>query len=134
LSAHGANAQQDKDLQNFYADRLKTNGVQVSSDITKLPYADIQRIIDYNFDKYRAYDQKSQVRLVNGPDITLQSIVERTSAGVYVDSKIVERAKNIGGTSYPHAGMPIIDIKIGAKPPVRKGDAVKYFVTPKDVR
>jgi hypothetical protein len=125
-------AQQDKDLQLFYSDKLKTNGVFVSSDISQIPYVDIDRIATSNFDQYRRYDTRQQVVLRHGPNIELASIQERLAAGKTVDDNIVAKKKSFSTGSFSNQSMPIVDIGFGVKPPVREKDVVKYSSLPKD--
>jgi hypothetical protein len=125
-------AQQDKDLQVFYSDKLKTNGVFVSSDISQIPYVDIDRIATSNFDQYRRYDTRQQVVLRHGPNIELASIQERLAAGKTVDASIVAKKKSFPSASYSNQSMPIVDRGFGVKPPVREKDVVKYTALPKD--
>jgi hypothetical protein len=134
LSAHGANAQQDKDLQKYYSDQLMTNGVLISADVTALPYVDIKRIMDFNFDNYRSYDHKAQVKLINGPEIELLSIVDRLKGGATIDKDLVEKRKNITSITYKHASMPIVDVKIGYKAPVLKKERGIIYRLPKATR
>ena len=123
---------QDKDLQNYYADKIKTNGVLVSTDITQIPTVDIEKIIKYDFNEYRSYDTHQQVKLKNGPVIQLLSITERLNAGEIIDKGLVEKKKSIAGVSYPHSTMPVLDIRIGYKPAVTEREKTTIFMIPKD--
>jgi len=127
-----AGAQQDKDLQKYYADQILTNGVLTNADLTLLPYVDIKRIMDHNFDSDRAYDTRQQVKLKYGPVIELESITERQRKGIKIDSAIIADKQSKAGGSYKHAVMPIIDIQIGYKAPVKEREKTTIFMTPKD--
>lgn len=125
-------AQQDKDLQTYYSDKLKSNGVFVSVDISSMPYADIDLIAKSNFDQYRGYDFRQHVVLKHGPTIELASIKERLAAGQTVDGKIISRKKSFLKGSYSNQLMPIVDIGMGIKPPVRDKDVVRYSAIPQN--
>ena len=127
-----AKAQQDKDLQKYYTDQIKVNGVLTTADLTLLPYVDIKRIMDYNFDSDRAYDSRQQVKLKYGPVVELESITERQHEGFKVDNTIVADKQSKAGGSYKLAVMPIVDIQIGYKAPVKEKEKTTIFMTPKD--
>jgi len=132
LNTELSNAQQDKDLQSFYADHIKANGVIVSTDVTAIPYVDIDRIAKFNFDSYRAYNTRQRVKLINGPIVELQSIQERLAEGKTIDQAIIDKKKDIASVTYKYEVMPKVDVKIGYKAPVKEREKTKIFMIPKD--
>ena len=126
-------AQQDNsDRQNYYAETLKKNGVIVTADITTMAYVDVQRIATYNFDSYRAYDKRQQVKLKNGPTVELLSILERLHEGATIDSTIIAKKKDIANSNYKYAIATVVDVMIGYKAPVKQREKTTIFMIPKD--
>ena len=134
LNTHVTRAQQDQDLQKFYADKIKTNGVIVSTDVTGIPYVDIDRISVFNFDQYRHYDSRHKVKLISGPIVELISIKERMADGKIVADSIVAKQKDIAQNTYKHEVMPKVDVHLGYKPPVKMREKTLIYMTPKDTQ
>ena len=134
LSGHSAVAQQDKDLHNFYADKLKSNGIILPDTAVLKDYTDVQRLIDFNFDNYRAYDSKALVAIKRGPVVELISIKDVLSAGKKIDNSLLESKKEAASTTYEYAIMPIVDVKFGYTAPAKDKEKTTIFMTPKDAR
>jgi hypothetical protein len=129
LNCHGQ-SKPDPDLQKFYAEKIGTNGVVTSIDLTTLPYVDIDRIATFNFDPYRAYDTRQQIKLINGPLVELFSIKEMQAMGKIIDLALVEKKRDIATSKYKYALITELDAKIGYKPPVRDREKNLIFKTP----
>jgi hypothetical protein len=132
FSFHFLEAQQDNDRQDSYAQEVKKNGVIITTDITKMPYTDVQKIVKYNFDSYRAYKTRQKVQLKNGPVAELESIDERLKEHVVIDSEIIAKKKSIAGTSYKYEVVPLLDILLGYKAPLKQKEKTSIFMIPKD--
>lgn len=129
LNCHGQ-AKPDPDLQKFYTEKIATNGVVTGIDLTTLPYVDIDRIATFNFDPYRAYDSRQQIKLINGPLVELYSLKEMQSMGKVIDLALVEKKKEIAASKYKYALITELDAKIGYKPPVKDREKNLIFKTP----
>ena len=134
MGYHPAVAQQDRDLHNFYAEKLKTNGVVLPDTGFLWDYADVQRLVDYDFDNYRAYDHRVVVAIKSGPVVELIPILDMLSAGKKIDNALVEAKKTSAAVTYKYSVMPIVDAKMGYKAPIKDKEKTTIFMTPKDAR
>jgi hypothetical protein len=134
LSTYESKAQKDTTNQSFYNETVKPNGVRIITDVSRMAFTDVQKILNYNFDQYRAYDKRITVRLSNGPSIELLSLTERLAQGKAVDITIVEKAKSTAACNYKYAVTTILNIGIGYKAPVTEREKTTIFMTPKATR
>ena len=129
-----SNAQTDTTNQSFYNETVKPNGVIILTNVSHMAFTDVQKILNYNFDQYRAYDKRVTLRLSNGPSIELLSVVERQAQGKKIDSDIVEKAKSTAKANYKYPVTTVLNIGIGYKAPVTEREKTTIFMTPKETR
>ena len=74
---------------------LSNKGITIDqSHFSAMSKSDQSKLVDYNFDSYRMYNEESIVQLVNGPQIKLASILDQQKNGFTIDEAVVNKKKN----------------------------------------
>lgn len=84
------------------------------SQLDLLSHDEKMKILNYDFDRFRSIDNLSEVQLINGPEIKLESLISLSQKGINVSDSLIQ--KKHSDSNSKESLRYRVDVGIGRQP------------------